>query len=87
MFVLGDSLFIYHFYKCDAWTSFIRKPIESFYLLGVNGILFLLSYWFLLREEGAGNASIGAFMTTRVGDVFFLLGIVAMDNNWICFLR
>ena len=33
---------------------------------------------FYYEKEGAGNASIKAFMTTRVGDVFFLLGIVAI---------
>ena len=30
------------------------------------------------EKEGAGNANIKAFMTTRVGDVFFLLGILAL---------
>lgn len=33
---------------------------------------------FYYEEEGAGNASMKAFMTTRVGDVFFLLGILAI---------
>ena len=33
---------------------------------------------FYYEKEGAGNASMKAFMTTRVGDVFFLLGIVAI---------
>ena len=33
---------------------------------------------FYYEKEGAGNASIKAFMTTRVGDVFFLLGILAI---------
>jgi NADH-quinone oxidoreductase subunit L len=33
---------------------------------------------FYYEKEGAGNASMKAFMTTRVGDVFFLLGIVAL---------
>jgi len=33
---------------------------------------------FYYEKEEAGNASIKAFMTTRVGDVFFLLGIVAL---------
>lgn len=33
---------------------------------------------FYYEKEGAGNASIKAFMTTRIGDVFFLLGIVAL---------
>jgi NADH-quinone oxidoreductase subunit L len=31
---------------------------------------------FYYEKEGAGNASMKAFMTTRVGDVFFLLGIL-----------
>lgn len=35
---------------------------------------------FYYEKEGAGNASMKAFMTTRVGDVFFLLGILAI---WI----
>ncbi|MDD0854702.1 NADH-quinone oxidoreductase subunit L [Halobacteriovorax sp. GB3] len=33
---------------------------------------------FYYEKEGAGNASIKAFMTTRIGDVFFLLGILAV---------
>lgn len=33
---------------------------------------------FYYEKEGAGNASIKAFMTTRVGDVFFLFGILAI---------
>jgi NADH-quinone oxidoreductase subunit L len=33
---------------------------------------------FYYEKEKAGYASIKAFMTTRVGDVFFLLGIVAL---------
>lgn len=33
---------------------------------------------FYYEKEGAGNASMKAFMTTRVGDVFFLLGILAI---------
>lgn len=33
---------------------------------------------FYYEKESAGNASIKAFMTTRVGDVFFLLGILAI---------
>ena len=33
---------------------------------------------FYFEKEGAGNASMKAFMTTRVGDVFFLLGILAI---------
>lgn len=33
---------------------------------------------FYYEKEKAGDASIKAFMTTRVGDVFFLMGIVAI---------
>lgn len=33
---------------------------------------------FYYEKESAGNASMKAFMTTRVGDVFFLLGILAI---------
>ncbi len=33
---------------------------------------------FYYEKEGAGNASMKAFMTTRVGDVFFLFGIIAI---------
>ena len=33
---------------------------------------------FYYEKEGAGNASMKAFMTTRVGDMFFLIGIVAI---------
>lgn len=35
---------------------------------------------FYHEKEAAGNASIKAFMTTRVGDVIFLLGILALWN-------
>lgn len=33
---------------------------------------------FYREKEAAGDASLKAFMTTRVGDVFFLLGVVAV---------
>lgn len=33
---------------------------------------------FYYEKEAAGNANVKAFMTTRVGDVFFLLGILAV---------
>ncbi|MBK23804.1 MAG: NADH-quinone oxidoreductase subunit L [Halobacteriovorax sp.] len=33
---------------------------------------------FYYEKEEAGNANVKAFMTTRVGDVFFLLGILAV---------
>lgn len=33
---------------------------------------------FYYEKEGAGNASMKAFMTTRIGDVFFLVGILAI---------
>lgn len=33
---------------------------------------------FYYEKEKAGNASVKAFMTTRVGDVFFLFGIIAI---------
>lgn len=33
---------------------------------------------FYYEKEAPGNASLKAFMTTRIGDVFFLLGIVAI---------
>ena len=33
---------------------------------------------FYYEKEGAGNASLKAFMTTRVGDVFFLFGILGV---------
>lgn len=33
---------------------------------------------FYYEKEGAGNASLKAFMTTRVGDVFFLFAILAI---------
>lgn len=33
---------------------------------------------FYYEKDGAGDASIKAFMTTRVGDVFFLLGILSI---------
>ena len=74
---------------------FVYLPLFSSAMLGLvlsDNLLSFFCFWelmgfcsysligFYYKKEGAGDASIKAFMTTRVGDVFFLLGILAIWN-------
>ncbi len=70
---------------------FVYLSLFTSAMLGLvlsDNLLFVFIFWeimgfcsysligFYYEKEEAGNASIKAFMTTRVGDVFFLLGIL-----------
>lgn len=72
---------------------FTFLPLFTSAMLGLvlsDNLLSLFMFWEVMgfcsysligiyyEKEEAGNASIKAFMTTRVGDVFLLLGIVAI---------
>ena len=74
---------------------FVYLPLFTSAMLGLvlsDNLLSFFCFWelmgfcsysligFYFKKEGAGNASMKAFMTTRVGDVFFLLGILAIWN-------
>ena len=79
--------------RCGAF--FVYLPLFTSAMLGLvlsDNLLSFFCFWelmgfcsysligFYYKKEGAGDASIKAFMTTRVGDVFFLLGILAIWN-------
>lgn len=74
---------------------FVYLSLFTSAMLGLvlsNNLLSFFCFWelmgfcsysligFYYQKEGAGNASIKAFMTTRIGDVFFLLGILIIWN-------
>jgi NADH-quinone oxidoreductase subunit L len=74
---------------------FVFLPLFTSAMLGMvlsDNLLSLFIFWEIMgfcsysligiyvKKEKAGDASLKAFMTTRVGDVFLLLGIVAI---WI----
>ena len=76
-------------------TFFVYLSLFTAAMLGLvlsDNLLSFFCFWelmgfcsysligFYYQKEGAGNASLKAFMTTRVGDVFFLLGILAIWN-------
>ena len=79
--------------RCGSF--FVYLPLFTSAMLGLvlsDNLLSFFCFWelmgfcsysligFYFKKEGAGDASIKAFMTTRVGDVFFLLGILAIWN-------
>ncbi|MCY4523536.1 MAG: NADH-quinone oxidoreductase subunit L [Halobacteriovoraceae bacterium] len=72
------------FVYLSLFTSAMLGLVLSDNLLGVFIFWELMGFCsysligFYYEKEGAGNASLKAFMTTRVGDVFFLLGILAI---------
>lgn len=72
---------------------FVFLPLFTAAMIGLvlaNNLLMLFIFWEIMgfcsysligiyfEKEKAGNASLKAFMTTRVGDVLFLLGILAI---------
>jgi NADH-quinone oxidoreductase subunit L len=72
---------------------FVYLPLFTSAMIGLvlsNNLLMLFIFWEIMgfcsysligiynEKEKAGDASIKAFMTTRVGDVLFLLGILAI---------
>lgn len=74
-------------------TFFVYMSLFTSAMLGLvlsDNLLSVFIFWelmgfcsysligFYYEKEVAGDASVKAFMTTRVGDVFFLLGILAL---------
>ena len=79
-----DARFGRFFVYMSLFTSAMLGLVLSDNLLSVFIFWELMGFCsysligFYYEKEGAGNASMKAFMTTRVGDVFFLLGILAI---------
>ncbi len=72
---------------------FVFLPLFTSAMIGLvlsDNLLLLFVFWEIMgfcsysligiyyEKEAAGNASLKAFMTTRIGDVIFLLGILAL---------
>lgn len=83
-YMADDARFGRFFVYLSLFTSAMLGLVLSDNLLSVFIFWELMGFCsysligFYYEKEGAGNASIKAFMTTRVGDVFFLLGILAI---------
>ena len=83
-YMAEDARFGRFFVYLSLFTSAMLGLVLSENLLSVFVFWELMGFCsysligFYYEKEGAGNASIKAFMTTRVGDVFFLLGILAI---------
>lgn len=83
-YMKGDIRYGRFFTYLSLFTSAMLGLVLSDNLLSVFifwEIMGFCSYsliGFYFEKEEAGNASIKAFMTTRVGDVIFLLGILAI---------
>jgi NADH-quinone oxidoreductase subunit L len=83
-YMKGDVRYGRFFVYLSLFTSAMLGLVLSDNLLSVFIFWELMGFCsysligFYYEKEEAGNASIKAFMTTRVGDVFFLLGIVAL---------
>ena len=79
-----DPRFARFFVYMSLFTSAMLGLVVSDNLLSVFIFWELMGFCsysligFYYEKEGAGNASMKAFMTTRVGDVFFLFGILAI---------
>ena len=77
-----DERFARFFVYMSLFTSAMLGLVLSDNLLSVFIFWELMGFCsysligFYYEKEGAGNASMKAFMTTRVGDVFFLMGIL-----------
>lgn len=77
-----DPRFARFFVYMSLFTSAMLGLVLSDNLLSVFIFWELMGFCsysligFYYEKEGAGNASMKAFMTTRVGDVFFLMGIL-----------
>lgn len=85
-YMKDDARFGRFFVYLSLFTSAMLGLVLSDNLLSVFIFWELMGFCsysligFYYEEEGAGDASIKAFMTTRVGDVFFLVGILAIWN-------
>ncbi len=83
-YMKGDVRYGRFFTYMSLFTSAMLGLVLSDNLLSVFifwEIMGFCSYsliGFYYEKEKAGNASLKAFMTTRIGDVFFLLGIAAI---------
>jgi NADH-quinone oxidoreductase subunit L len=83
-YMKDDERFGRFFVYLSLFTSAMLGLVVSDNLLSVFIFWELMGFCsysligFYYEEEGAGNASMKAFMTTRVGDVFFLFGILAI---------
>ena len=83
------SLFIAAMYGLVVANSFLLMFI-FWELMGVCSYL-LIGFWY--EKPSAASAAKKAFLVTRVGDVFLLLGLVILYNtfgtlSWnICWLR
>lgn len=72
--------FVYMSLFCSAMLGLVLSEnlLSVFIFWEIMGFCSYSLIGFYYEKEGAGNASIKAFMTTRVGDVFFLLGILSI---------
>ncbi|MDC1174485.1 NADH-quinone oxidoreductase subunit L [Bacteriovoracaceae bacterium] len=83
-YMAEDKRFGRFFVYMSLFTSAMLGLVLSDNLLSVFIFWELMGFCsysligFYYEKEGAGNASMKAFMTTRIGDVFFLLGILAI---------
>jgi len=83
-YMKDDARFGRFFVYMSLFTSAMLGLVVSDNLLSVFIFWELMGFCsysligFYYEKEGAGNASLKAFMTTRVGDVFFLFGILAI---------
>lgn len=83
-YMADDERFGRFFVYLSLFTSAMLGLVLSDNLLSVFIFWELMGFCsysligFYYEKEGAGNASMKAFMTTRVGDVFFLVGILAI---------
>ncbi len=85
-YMAGDAKYGKFFVFLSLFTSAMLALVLSDNLLSIFIFWELMGFCsysligFYVEKEAAGNASIKAFMTTRVGDVLFLLGILAIYN-------
>ena len=83
-YMKGDPRYGRFFVYVSLFTSAMLGLILSDNLLGVFVFWELMGFCsysligFYYEKEDAGAASLKAFMTTRIGDVFFLLGIIGI---------
>lgn len=83
-YMKDDARFGRFFVYMSLFTSAMLGLVLSDNLISVFFFWELMGFCsysligFYYEEEGAGNASMKAFMTTRIGDVFFFFGILAI---------
>lgn len=83
-YMKDDARFGRFFVYMSLFTSAMLGLVVSDNLISVFFFWELMGFCsysligFYYEEEGAGNASMKAFLTTRIGDVFFFFGILAI---------